>query len=683
MIRSSGSATSINQLKDENGVSTSDDYEMACIFNRYFSSISTIDDSNVTIPDFPVRTNASLDIFQITPNQVRDILQILKVGKASGSDYISHQMLKKTCDTVCVPLALLFNISLSKAEYPTQWKIAIVMPLFKNGDKTLASNYRPIALLSTVGKVFEKLVFKKVFNYLFSNGLIYKFQSGFMPGHSTVHQLIEIYYRICMSLDDHCTTFLIFCDISKAFDRVWHLGLLLKLKAYGINGKLYDWFESYISDRRQSVFIGNVKSSLQLTNAGVPQGSVLGPLLFLLYVNDIADNLISLSRLFADDTSLSFTSASPYTIEDVMNGDLEILDNWSKQWLVKFNPQKTKALAFSSSSVPNDIDIKFQDEVVEFVSYHKHLGITFDSDGKFHSHIENIVQSVSNRLSVMRKLKYILTRNTLSRIYLTFIRPLMEYACELWDGCSQRESDSLEKLQLEAGRIVTGLPLFASRDSIYYETGWELLSERRRLRRLSLFFNIHKNSAPEYLSDLMPPSVGQMSDYNLRNNNNYIVPNCRLEITKKSFFPSTITDWNGLDQTIRDSRNVKIFKSKINPKLEKPPSYFNYGNRKLNILHTRLRHMCSSLSADLHRVNIVPSASCLCGHAVEDCIHYFLECPIYVEYRQLLFTELSTFNITIELLLAGDGRMTYDQNIKIFSSVHSYIKRTNRFSEHY
>ena len=415
-----------------------------------------------------------------------------------------------------------------------------------------------------------------------------------MPGHSTVHQLIEIYYRICMSLDDHCITFLIFCDISKAFDRVWHSGLLLKLKAYGISGKLYEWFESYISNRKQSVFIGNEKSPLQLTNAGVPQGSVLGPLLsclFLLYVNDIADNLISLSRLFADDTSLSFTSASPYTIEDIMNSDLELLANWSKQWLVKFNPQKTKALAFSSGDVLTDIEIKFQDEAVEFVSNHKHLGITFDNDGKFHSHIGNIVKSVSTRLCVLRKLKYVLTKTTLSRIYLTFIRPLMEYACELWDGCSQRDSDSLEKLQLEAGRIVTGLPIFASRDSIYYETGWELLSERRRIRRLSLFYNIHNNLAPEYLSDLMPPMIGQMSDYNLRNNNNYILPNCRLEITKKSFFPSTITEWNRLDQTTRDSRNVNIFKSKINPKTDKPPAYYNHGNhgnRKINIIHTRL-----------------------------------------------------------------------------------------------
>jgi hypothetical protein len=234
----------------------------------------------------------------------------------------------------------LFNLSLSKSEFPTKWKTASVIPLFKKGDKSSISNYRPISLLSAVGKVFESIVFKEVFNHLMSNNLLYKFQSGFIAGHSTVDQLIEIYYRICMSLDNHCFTTLVLCDISKAFDRVWHTGLLLKLKVYGVEGKLLKWFESYISSRKQCVLISNSKSPLVNTNAGVPHGSVLGPLLFLLYVNYIADNLLILTRLFADDISLSYFSQSPYTIEDVINSDLESISILSKQWLVNCNPKK-------------------------------------------------------------------------------------------------------------------------------------------------------------------------------------------------------------------------------------------------------------------------------------------------------------------------------------------------------
>ena len=170
----SSTASNISQLKNENGDIVSDDYAKACLLNKYFCSISSIDDSNSSPPNFPNRTDATLDIFQISPSDVRDILQILKLGKASGIDSISHQMLKNTSNTVCVPLALLFNISLSKGEFPSQWKIAAVMPLFKNGDKTVVSNYRPISLLSAIGKVFERIVFKEFFNYLISNNLLYK-----------------------------------------------------------------------------------------------------------------------------------------------------------------------------------------------------------------------------------------------------------------------------------------------------------------------------------------------------------------------------------------------------------------------------------------------------------------------------------------------------------------------------
>ena len=410
LVKGIGDSTLIGQLKNDKGDLVSDDFEKARLLNEHFSTVSTINDSNISLPVFEQRTNKKLENILITPNEILDILQILKLGKATGLDGISHHMLKNTRNTICYPLAILFNLSLEKSEFPSLWKIASVLPLFKNGEKTLVTNYRPISLLSSVGKVFERVMFKHVFNYFISNNLLYKYQSGFIPGHSTVHQLIEIYHTIVMSLEEHNIISLIFCDISKAFDRVWHIGLLIKLKAYGIDGPLHAWFESYLKNRKQSVFISNSRSPEIETNAGVPQGSVLGPLLFLIYVNDIADELFSLTRLFADDTSLSYSSRYPNTIEDVMNIDLETVSLWSKRWLVNFNPNKTKALIFSNHDLSSeDIQIKFQNQLLEFVSSHKHLGITFDSNGKFHTHIQNIIKSVSNKLSVLRKLKYILS----------------------------------------------------------------------------------------------------------------------------------------------------------------------------------------------------------------------------------------------------------------------------------
>lgn len=174
-----------------------------------------------------------------------------------------------------------------------------------------------------------------------TNDLIYKQQSGFLKGHSTVYQLIDIYHQIAQSFDSKLHTGLIFCDISKAFDRVWHKGLLFKLKQCGIGGQVFNWITDYLSGREQRVIMGTSLSRFNTISAGVPQGSVLGPLLFLIYVNDISDHLLSITRLFADDTSLACTTSNIADLEGILNHDLRVLTQWSKQWLVTFNPNKT------------------------------------------------------------------------------------------------------------------------------------------------------------------------------------------------------------------------------------------------------------------------------------------------------------------------------------------------------
>ena len=279
-----------------------DDKIKANLLNKYFCSISFVDDTNHVPPDIPSRTDALLSNIYITEHDVKDILQTLKIGKACGDDGITHQMLKRTSETICIPLAIIFNFSLQKGIFPSTWKIARVMPAFKKDDKSSPSNYRPISLLSCIGKVMERAVYKYTYNFIFEHSLLYAYQSGFIRGHSTVYQLSEMYHRVCQNLDERLSTILIFCDISKAFDRVWHEGLIKKLKSYGISGDLLIWFKNYLSGRRQFVFVNNELSDSGLVKAGVPQGSVLGPLLFLLYINDITDNLGNLARLFADDT---------------------------------------------------------------------------------------------------------------------------------------------------------------------------------------------------------------------------------------------------------------------------------------------------------------------------------------------------------------------------------------------
>ena len=244
-------------------------------------------------------------------------------------------------DELSVPVCALFNQSLQHGTVPECFKETHVCPILKGGDPAVPSNYRPISLLSNLDKALERLVFKYLYNHLLDNNILTSFQSGFRPGDSTVNQLTYLYDTFCHALDSGKEIRVVFCDISKAFDRVWHSGLIHKLKAAGVTGNLLQWFTSYLENRKQRVVLSGVKSIWNYIKAGVPQGSILGPLLFLLYINDIVTEIRSNIRLFADDTSLYIIVDNPDAAAEILNTDLNKISKWAKSWLVKFNPNST------------------------------------------------------------------------------------------------------------------------------------------------------------------------------------------------------------------------------------------------------------------------------------------------------------------------------------------------------
>ena len=478
-------------LSGEKQFPFSDEEKAECL-NDYFSSISNVDDRNTVLPPFYCKSRNFLSNVSCTENEIELLIQTLNPNKANGLDGISNRMLKSVSKTISKPLAILLNRSFSEGIFPKIWKMSGLVPIPKKGDKSSPSNYRPIALLSNLSNIQERIAFKNLYNHLLDNNLLYKYQSGFLPQHSTVFQLVDIYHNICQSFDNHQFSCMVFCDVSKAFDRVWHEGLIFKLKQHGIEGNFLKWLTDYLNERQHKVIIRGCTSNPKPINAGVPQGSVLGPLLFLIYVNDIADSLLSLTRLFADDSSLFYSATSIDDIQGLINHDLVLLSRWAKQWLVTFNPSKTEAILFSLRNLDFMPLLKFENTYVKFVENHKHLGLTLSYNGQWTDHINNIKSSAAKVLGIMRKLKFSLSRSALNQIYFSYLLPALEYASSVWDGCTAQNADTLNKVQNEAARIVTGLTRSFSLDKLFKECGWLSLLERRRQQKLNFMFKVHQ-----------------------------------------------------------------------------------------------------------------------------------------------------------------------------------------------
>jgi hypothetical protein len=230
---------------------------------------------------------------------------------------------------------------------------------------------------------------------------------------------------------------------------------------------------------------------------------------------------------------------------------------------MSFNPDKTEILFFSNTGNIDNIEFSFHGKSIPLSTSHKHLGVILSQNAKWNEHLVNMITNITKHLGILWKFKFSLKRSNLEKMYLVYIRPLFEYACEVWDNCGIDYSDKLEKLQLDAARIVTGLPTFTKSEYAYAETGWETLSEWRYRKKLQLFFNIKCGMAPEYLRHLVPPTIQSTIIYPLRNGDNLIVPFCRLSITNSSFIPSTIKEWNKLDIAIRKLDSLSKFKNAI------------------------------------------------------------------------------------------------------------------------
>ena len=382
-----------------------------------------------------------------------------------------------------------------------------------------------------------------------------------------INHLINITHDIFQSFDSNPSHEVrgVFLDISKAFDRVWHKGLLFKLKANGIEGRLFNLIESFLSNRLQRVVLNGQNSSWEKISAGVPQGSILGPLLFLIYINDISENLESNVKLFADDTSIFSVVFDPNLTAAVLSNDLLKIQQWAFQWKMSFNPDPTKQaqeVIFSrKNNKPYHPNLVFNQANVHRTHYQKHLGLILDEKLDFKEHVKVLIDKASKGVSVIRKLRYQIPRHSLLTFYKSFVRSILEYADVIYDQPSNNSfSDKIESIQYNAALAITGAIRGTSKDKLYSEIGLEHLRSRRWFKRLCLFHKIFHNKSPEYLYQLIPQSHNL---FNLRNQ--HLIPQifCRTNIFSDSFFPSVIREFNKLDYQIAYDSSFLSFRKSL------------------------------------------------------------------------------------------------------------------------
>ena len=676
---------------NHNGMIITKDAVKARVFNEFFASASKLNESNAKLPinSTPIPGISTISEIIITEQEVKDQINVLKSNKGFGPDQISPKFIKFGGHVLITPLTNLFNKSLQCAKVPKLWKRANVIPVHKKDSRSLITNYRPVSLLSVMSKMMERIIFKHLYNHFQDNFLLSVWQSGFRPGFSTITQMIELYHGFCRAIDNSKEIRVVFLDISKAFDKVWHSGLLFKLKKFGISGQLLEWISDYLSDRLQRVVINGKGSNWTAITSGVPQGSVLGPLLFLVYINDLVNVINNCEiRIFADDTCLHIIVDNELSAAKNINDDLIAIENWANQWLVDFSAPKTETMTISRKTKKrNHPPLSFFGAVVKEVHSHKHVGLWLDDNLGWNTHINEIETKSSKRLNLLMGFKYRLSRKTIENMYQVFIRPILEYGNVVWVAASENLLLKLDKIEIRALRLTCGATYRSSINLLYEDAQWQSLESRRESHCLKMMFKIVKGLCPAYLSKLLPRQVQDGHGFNLRNQNDYVIPKFRLSILKNSFLLKTLYKWNQLPASVHNSdsvasfhRNLKQFVCPITDKFLK--SLYNYGPRRSNILRARLRLNCSELNDHLcNYLHVINSSKCQCGSLYESVFHYFFECILYEKERDLLIESIIplTSNISVGMFLYGDREISIESNFRIIEIVDKFIKDTNRF----
>jgi len=496
----------------------------------------------------------TIDDIDFSIDDVYKILHNLKPKFSSGPDGYSAFFLKNVAGTIAFPLSLVYSQSFCSGDIPAEWRQAIVSPAFKKGNASDPNNYRPISLTCVCCKVMETVIKKQLLSFLLIHGKISKQQHGFLARHSTCSQIIECVNDWSLALNIRKQVDVVYIDFCKAFDSVVHKKLIYKLEALGIRGKILLWIAAFLSNRSQVVKVGNSTSSSVCVISGVPQGSVLGPALFLVYINDIVlifDNNVEI-KLFADDAKVYVL------IDDIsscfrMQDCLDRLHIWASDW--QLNVSITKCAALHLGVLKINYPYYISGVKLPDVSSIVDLGVNIEQDLKFRQHITNIVSKAHQRASLILRCFKCRDPLILCRAFVVYVRPLVEYCSQVWSPCNLTAIYKIERVQRRFTKRLKGMNTMS-----YSERLSKLKLETLELRRLK-FDLVYVFKIIQGLVSVNKDIFEFATVSSLRGHNKKLVkPRANVNCRYHSFVCRIVNAWNSLPQSAIDCTSVVSFK---------------------------------------------------------------------------------------------------------------------------
>ncbi len=471
------------------------------------------------------------------------------------------RVFKELRDEIAPPLTQIFNKSLSEKSIPDDWKQAIISPIFKKGKRNIASNYRPVSLTSIASKLMESFIREQILTHMKKNNLLSNKQFGFLQGRSTVLQLLRILDEWTDILDNSTAKIdAIYLDFSKAFDTVPHKRLINKMKGYGINESTCKWVEDFLSNREHRVKVNGALSSSAKVTSGIPQGSVLGPILFILYINDLPDEVSNDVYLFADDTKL-YSKINDDEDSDKLQDDLTKLEEWSTKCLLAFNPDKCKVLHLGKKK--STYNYTLSETTIQTSPCEKDLGVHVDHDLKFTEHIDKAVNKAHAIMGSIRRAFRYLDSDIFLKMYKGLVRPHLEYAIQVWHPYLKKDIKKIESVQRRATSQINNLKNLDYTQRLKRLKLPTLIYRRMRGDMIEVYKILSKKYDPE-VSNFLPLHRIARPHSSTRGHSLKLLKRTSNHDPRSNFFTNRVVDWwNSLPNTVITAPSVLAFEMRL------------------------------------------------------------------------------------------------------------------------